>query len=141
MVTQALPDEHHVARYCKPSDLVDGIPLPKAFELKKDEEYLSVNWLEYFGESDLNAAVERVRKAFRNNHYQVRQNAGFAVLDVGAAKSALREHTKSEPTVKHLPSRNDPSHAGIFGSTPDNFTVTAELALLVTSENVHPAVP
>ena len=139
MVTQPLPDEHHVARYCKPSSLVDGLPLPKAFELRKDEEYLSVNWLEYFGESDLNAAVERVQKAFRNKRYQVRPNARLAILDVGTAKNAVRENTKSEPAIKHLPSQRDPSHAGIFGCTPDNLAIATDLALLVTLENMRAA--
>lgn len=141
MAHQPLPDEDHVARYCKPST-VDGhgIPLSAAFRLKQNEEYLSVNWLEYFGASELSGAVEGIRQAFRNKDYQVRPNARFAVLNVGAATSALRESTGTKPGIKHLPFRKDPSHAGIFADTSDHLAIAVELAALVTSENVYPAV-
>jgi len=44
-----IEDEHHVCRYCKPSSMgEDGLPLTSAFTLRTNEEYLSVNWLEYY---------------------------------------------------------------------------------------------
>lgn len=115
------------------------MPLSAAFRLKQNEEYLSVNWLEYFGVSELSGSVEGVRQAFRNKDYQVRPNARFAVLNVGAATSAIREATGTEPGIKHLPSRKDPSHAGIFADTSEHFAIAVELAALVTSKNVFPA--
>ena len=36
-----------------------------AFIPRQTENYLSVNWLEYFGENDLSAAVEQVQEIFR----------------------------------------------------------------------------
>lgn len=139
MRNEPLPDEHHVARYCKPSSVEDGLPSAEAFTLKKDDEYLSVNWLEYLGASDTYTAVERVREAFRNKRYQVRRNAGFAVLNVEAAKHAVHKATEATPAIKHLPARNDPSHSGIFVGTADNFAIAVQLAALVTPENMHAA--
>ena len=44
-----IEDDHHVSRYCKPSSIgEDGLPLTSAFRLRTKEEYLSVNWLEYY---------------------------------------------------------------------------------------------
>ena len=43
---------------------------------RQGEEYLSVNWLEYFGETDSGAAVERVREVFRGKNYQYVRTAG-----------------------------------------------------------------
>ena len=140
MRNEPLPDEHHVARYCKPSSVEDGLPSAEAFTLKRDEEYLSVNWLEYFNAPDISAAVERVREAFRNKRYQVRRNAGFAVLNVETAKHAVHNATEATPAIKHLPARNDPSHSGIFVGTADNFAIAVQLAALVTPENMHAAV-
>ena len=140
MRNEPLPDEHHVARYCKPSSVEDGLPSAEAFTLKQDEEYLSVNWLEYFNAPDLTAAVERVREAFRNKSYQVRRNARFAVLNVEAAKRAVHKATESMPAIKHLPTRDDPSHTGIFGGTAENFAIAVQLAALITLGNMHAAV-
>ena len=73
------------------------MPSAEAFMLKQDEEYLSVNWLEYFNAPDLTAAVERIRETFRNKRYQVRRNARFTVLNVEAAKHAIHGATKTMP--------------------------------------------
>ena len=43
-----------------------------AFRLRHDEEYLSVNWVEYLGAPDLPAAVERIREVFRRKDYALR---------------------------------------------------------------------
>ena len=43
----------------------NGMLLPAAFLPRRGEKYLSVNWLEYFGEADLGDAIEQVREVFR----------------------------------------------------------------------------
>ena len=104
-MNQPLPNEDHISRYCKPSSIDErGIPMSAAFGLRQGEDYLSVNWLEYFGETDLSAAVERVREVFRSKDFQVRPNGRFAVLNVGAAKIAVHEAAKRALSIDHLPS-------------------------------------
>ena len=73
MIAVPLPDSDHVSRYCKPSAVDErGLPLTAAFLPKQGEEYLSVNWLEYFGALNLTLAVDQVRQVFRHKNYRVR---------------------------------------------------------------------
>ena len=136
-----LPDEHHVSRYCKPTAVGrDGLPTAAAFELKPGEEYLSVNWLEYFDTPDLGVAVERVRETFRRKRYRVRRNGRFAVVNVGAALTAAAEVVGRRGRVDRIPLEDDDSHAGLFGYTVDDLAVAVELRVLIRPEHVHPAV-
>ncbi len=112
-----------------------------AFSLRQGEEHLSVNWLEYFDETDLNAAVERVREVFRSKDFQVRPNGRFAVLNVGVVKTAIHEVVGRRLDIDHLPLSDDKSHAGILGYASEDLAVAVELAALVTSQDVHPAIP
>ena len=139
MANTPLPDEDHFSRYCNPSAVEGESPLASAFIPRRGEEYLSVNWLEYFGESDLTAAVERVREVFRVKSYRVRQNGRFAVLNVGAAKAAAREGVDRALSIDRLPVGNDQSHAAVRGYGSDDLAVAVELAALVTRQDVHPA--
>ena len=115
--------------------------MANAFSLRQGENHLSVNWLEYFNETELNAAVERVREVFRSKDFQVRPNGRFAVMNVGAAKTAAHEAVGRTLNIDHLPLSDDESHAGILGYTSEDLAVAIELAALVTSQDVHPAVP
>ena len=136
-----LPDEHHFSRYCKPTAVGrDGLPTAAAFEIRPSEEYLSVNWLEYFDTPDPGAAVEHVRETFRRKHYRVRRNGKFAVVNVGAALTAAAEAVGRRGRVEHIPLEDDESHAGLFGYSADDLAAAVELRALIRPEHVHPAV-
>lgn len=47
-----LSDDHNVARYCSPRNIVDGQPVPQAFKLRTGGAFLSANWLEHFHVTD-----------------------------------------------------------------------------------------
>ena len=111
-----------------------------AFQLRKGESYLSVNWLEHFRAASVSAAVERVREAFRAKGYGLRPNGRFAVLNVGAAKMAVHAAMRRSLLIEHLPEPDDDSHAGIVGYSAEDLAVAVELAALVGSGDVHPAV-
>ncbi len=131
----------HVSRYCRPSAVDErGLPLSAAFTPRQGEEYLSVNWLVYFGETDSGAAVERVREVFRGKNYQVRPNGRFAVLNVGAAKTAVLEGLDRSLRINHLSLDDDESHSSILGYTSQDLAVAVELRALVTRQDVHAAV-
>ena len=112
MNNRPLPDNDHISRYCASHRTwaQNGMLLPAAFLPRKGERYLSVNWLEYFDKADLGDAIEEVREVFRRKGYKVKSNGRFAVLEIGAAKAA-----GDTLSIKHLPSINDESHAGILG--------------------------
>ena len=141
MTRVSLPDGDHVSRYCKPSAVDErGLPLSAAFLPKQGEEYLSVNWLEYFRALGLTAAVDQVRHVFRNKNYRLRPKGRFAVVNVGAAKTAVHEGRDKSLIINHLPVYDDKSHSGIIGYNADDLAVAVELNALVTSLDVHPAI-
>lgn len=140
MTGDILPDADHVSRYCKPS-AVDrqGRPMAAAFLPRRDEEFLSVNWLEYCGLPDLEAAVGQVRMQFQGRGYGLRRNGRFAVLNVGTAKAAVSQQLQRQLRIDHQPRDGDESHAGIHGYSCTDLAVAAELGL-VSHGTVYPAV-
>ncbi len=115
------------------------MPTASAFMPKPEEDYLSVNWLEYFGKGNSTDAIEQVRKTFQSKNYQLKRGGRFAVLNISAAKKAALEADDCALCINHLPVGDDPSHAGIFGYTSKDLAIAATLALLVTPQDVHPA--
>ena len=123
--SQAIPNEHHVARYCSGSLHQYGKVLPAAFELRDGESYLSVNWLEYFGLVTFDAALARICADKHGLGFNIRKTGRFAVLNVGIIRSlteSLSELSETiQPlTVTHLPEATDKSHSGIGGYPDDN---------------------
>ena len=135
-----LSDDDHFSRYCKPSTVdASGLPMASAFKLRKGEPHLSANWLEYFGGRNVKSAIGLVREALRKKDYTIKRNGRFAVLNVGATKSVVREKIGRTLSIKHLPCQNDESHAGVLGYTEDDLTVAVHLKALVSSRDVYPA--
>lgn len=116
------------------------MPLAAAFELRPGEAHLSVNWLEYFREPDLGAAVDRVRELFRARQYRLGRNGRFARLNVGETKRAVASAGAAMAGVEHLPVDEDESHCGVFGYSDDDFAVAVELSALVGRDEVYPAI-
>lgn len=136
-----IPDEDHVARYCKPKSVSRyGLPTALAFRLRPGETYLSLNWLEYFTEPSHESAIERVQESFHRKKYRLKRNGRFAVLNVGAAKEAVKRVVGRRGEVEQTGSDHDPSHVGLFGYTEDNISVALHLSKLVRRDQVYPAV-
>lgn len=136
-----LPDDDHVSRYCKPSSVgAQGLPLASAFRIRASESALSVNWLEIFGASSTDDAVDRIRTLFLASGFGLRVNGRFAVLNVGAAKAVVREELGLSLRIEHDPLPDDPSHAGISGLPADDLAAAVELTALVSQEDTYPAI-
>lgn len=112
--------------------------MPAAFELRANEDYLSVNWLEFLDASDLEAAVAQVRTVFRKKGYTVKQNGRFTALGVGELKVAVSAITGTA-RVERRRLDDDESHSGVFGYSADDFAVAVEIAALADHECVYPA--
>ena len=110
-----------------------------AFLSRSGDEYLSVNWLEYCGLPDLEAAVGHVRTQFQGRGCGLRRNGRFAVPNVGKAKAAVSQQVQRQLRIDHQPRFGDESHAGIHGYSSTDLAVAAELALAI-HETVYPAV-
>lgn len=112
-----------------------------AFRPREGEDYLSVNWLEFFETPNLSTAVQMVRTVFDSKGYRTRPNGRFVALNVRDIKSVARASGESSLDVEHVPLADDESHAGIIGYTVDDFEIAVEIRALVGLEDTFPAVP
>ena len=147
-----LPNTDEISRYCKPSDfdLKKNEPKVSAFqrawkqpqdceEPPYKEPFLSVNWLEYFGQIGRERAIDSVRTAFDAKHYEVKMNGRFVVIGISTAKAAAKCFGL-DLAIKYKPEADDPSHAGVFGlpdEDEDEIDIAAELKLLVTGSDIY----
>lgn len=139
MSNKTLDDDNHVSRYCKPSAVnTKGAPMAAAFALRKNEKFISVNWLECFDAPDIATAITYVREAFCKNGFKTRPAGKFAVLNVRNIKTAIYKKTESIPRIENFMNSENPSHSGIFSSKADNKIVAAALAHQLKPQDIHP---
>lgn len=135
-----LPDEDQVARYCAPRTVQNGVVLSPAFERRPQDEYLSVNWLEFFGATSTAEGVAQIRDAFEKKGFGIKRNGRFAILGVEAVLQKVLEETDRVLRILHSPVENDPSHSGIFDMPADDLDIQRILASLVTAEQTLDAI-
>lgn len=116
-----LPDYAQVVRYVSPSYVRDdGRVNGAAFQLRLNEEWLSVNWPGYFADLGKSEQISEVRRLSR---LRLRRNGRFAELNVGVAKQAVRAEMPDLRFVHDpLPAVDeyeaDPSHSQIAELPP-----------------------
>ncbi len=121
-----LPGNDHVVRYCPGSKLAeDGAPLATAFYLRRNEKYLSVEWMEYLQQHAKDDPVKKVASIFKEK-LNIGSTARMAVLNVGNMRHHVKTQTASTIRVLHEPGKNDPAHAGIHDTAQDEMII-AEL--------------
>jgi len=128
-----IPDQHHVLRYCRPRQVDNGTITMSAFLLRSSEEFISVNWMEYFG-VDITAdiQVEKVREDMGES-LTLSASGRFAKINVGDLKKRIES-----AEVKHQPEPENPSHAGIYIPEKDGRNAAFALADLVAPGGVFP---
>ncbi len=137
MTGDPIPPSDHVARYCPGSTIAPGGRVSgTAFRLRAGEEYLSVNWLEFFNLPSRAHQIAEVRRIL-DTKLTLGRTAKIAVLNVGEITNNVREQNPdgSEVSVRHEPLDDDPSHGGIFDVNSD---LIADLIAEIISE-AHPA--
>ena len=113
MTGDRLPNQDYISRYCSPRTLLeDGQPSAASFMLRTDEEFLSVNWLEYFDLSNRQTQITQVRRVLR---LTPAATAKIAVLNIGGILNRISRNSGRVLAVLHEPEQNDPSHSGIHG--------------------------
>lgn len=115
------------------------MPTTGAFTLRAGEDYLSVNWLEYFGAANVEAAVQLVRLAVARQ-LELRANGRFAVLNVGTARDAIAHDAGLNLPIEHMPTDADPSHSAMFADGVHRTKIAIELVALISSDDVFPTV-
>lgn len=140
-----IPDQDHVARYCKPTQVSDGEIQATAFMVRSVDKHLSVNWLECFKCDSRENEIAELRKIYSEKFKNIRPSAKIAILNVGeVCEKVLKEssdrrrieilHDPTPPTPFHT---GDPSHSGIYNLRNDDEFI-AELIVEAVRET-HPA--
>lgn len=134
-----IAESEHVARFCSPKTVSDGVVQPAAFMLRHDEEELSVNWLEFLQLPDRSDQIQQLKAIFSTKGFGIGANARFAVLNVGRIVETVRRDSEDfrELTVTHQPEINDESHAEIVGLRENDEAIAELVAQLV--EESYPA--
>jgi len=137
-----IPNSDHVARQVGGSKIDRGRVTAAAFELKPGEEYLSVNWLEFFGDSNRASQIDKIRSVFVEKGYSLGAKARFTVLNVGEAREYVKKECPNNTSISfaHEPTEDDPSHCGILDTAlNDEFIIAELLAELTDLESTFPA--
>ena len=134
-----LPDCDHISRYCPYTRLTEsGGPSGAAFRLRKEEKYLSVNWLEILGQSNRANEIAELRSIL-SRHITLAPSGRLAVLNVGAVQSHVLINSTDSRSLRilHEPLDNDASHTGIFDMNEDDDLIADLIAQIVIE--VYPA--
>src|SRR3989304_6046560 len=135
-----IPDQNHIARYCKPTQVSDGHIQATAFMLRAGEESLSVNWLEFLNCSSRESGIAEIQNIY-STKLNVGARAKIAVLNVGEVRQKVLTESPDRRKLEVLhapiendPSRkNDPSHSEISNLKQDDELI-AELILELVRE-------
>jgi hypothetical protein len=137
-----LPDEDHVIRYVPWGRLrrdedenVLGF-LPQAFQLRQEEDYLSVNWLQYYDgdpETQIRLSVWAMRDSFEK---PLGAKSAFAIGNVGEVKKTS-EAFGSRVRVVREPEPRNPGHSAILQLPRDDLSLLEALAADAFTELVR----
>ena len=129
MKGDTIPDNDHIARLCLPKHVDDEQIQATAFQLRPNEDILSVNWLEFLNCSSRESQIDEIRKTYMSK-LDVKPSAKIAVLNVGEVRKKVLTESSDDRNLEvlHDPLRNDPSHSGIYNLKQDDELI-AELIL------------
>ena len=133
-----IPDSDNIARLCKPSQAPNGEIQATAFMLRKNDESLSVNWLEFLKLPNRKHEISKIQKIY-SKKLSVSVNARIAILNVCEIREIVCKESPDNRNIEvlHDPIPKDQSHSGIYNLKHDDELI-AELILEVIREN-HPA--
>lgn len=140
-----IPDDDHVIRHVPwarlrrdEDDNVIGF-LPQAFQLRPDEQYLSVNWMEYHdGDRDtqITSSIWGIRASFER---PLGAKSAFGIASVTTIKD-ISQAAGTRVRITHEPDGDrNPGHAGIRQLPRDDLNLLEALAADAFVERVNNA--
>ena len=135
MKGETIPDQNHIARFCRPMQAPEGKIQATAFMLREGDKNLSVNWLEFLNCLSRESEITKIRTIYSET-FTVGARAKIAILNVGEVrKKVLTESPDGRNLeVLHDPLVNDPSHSGIYNLKQGDELI-AELILETVCES------
>ncbi len=135
MKGETIPDQNHIARFCRPMQAPEGQIQATAFMLRADEESLSVNWLEFLNCSNRESEITKIRTIY-SEKITVGARAIMAILNVGEVRKIVLTESPDGRNLEvlHDPLINDLSHSGIYNLEQDDELI-AELILETVRES------
>jgi hypothetical protein len=136
-----VPDEDHVVRYCKNTQVDGGRALGAAFQLEATHTELSVNWLERLSaeaprKEQLQIAREAMAKTMR-----LKQNGWLAVLQTLQFTSLAEcSGTALALVVRHHPVEGNDGHSGVHGMPEVASALATEVGLALAQRVAEPLV-
>ncbi len=144
---QPVPDNDHVARYCKGSDFDDdgrctyaAFLLRPATSGKVREDYLSVFWLDSLTRSDRAAPIVKLRaEVSRLQVLNPGKTAKYAVLNVGRTRATVNARCADSRWIRITEETDGHPyfHAGIHDTADEEETVAAAISDSIVE--IHPA--
>lgn len=123
-----LPNTDHISRYCAPKTAPDGQPTGASFMLRQSEEFLSVNWMEHFGETEQKTQIGKIREHIE---LSLAKYGLFAVLNVGRVIDHIQRFSEKKLAILHEPTQGDSSHSGVHGYQHEDLLVAELIAEMV----------
>lgn len=140
MTVKLIPDTDHVARHCPPGKCEEDMAGMDAFLLRPDEPYLSVDWLERTGKSELVDQLTVIVKTLQKRGRTVKTTDGLARLNVGTSIDNVLTNTGANLEFQSLGQSKTNTYSGIYGIPSDrraNEKVALQLSVLTLGE-LHP---
>lgn len=130
-----VPNTDHIARHITPGKCHGDEASIDAFTLRldKDEDYLSVDWLEKSGKTQLEEQIAHVVAQIVARKRTIKASHRLARLNVGASKELVSSICGIALDVLYLGNSNTDTYSGVYGIPLDphsNEKVAFQLALL-----------
>ena len=134
MKGETIPDQNHIARFCRPMQAPEGQIQATAFMLREGEESLSVNWLEFLNCSSRENEITKIQTIYSET-FTVGARARIAILNVGEVRKKVVTESPDGRNLEvlHDPLIDDLSHSGIC-NLKQNEELIAELILETVRE-------
>jgi len=132
-----IPDQDHVARFCKASTVDNGKIQATAFMVRKYEESLSINWLEILSRANRQEELTTLRKIYEKKNIRLAASGKIAIMNVGEVVTKVLTESSDRRNIEVLHDPTplvDPSHSGIYNLRYDDEEI-AELILEMINES------
>jgi hypothetical protein len=136
-----VPDDHHVVRYCKNTQVDGNRALGPAFQLEATHTELSVNWLERLSVAATRNEQLRIARDAMATTMTLKRNGWLAVLQTRQFTSLTEcSGTALTLVILHHPVEGNDGHSGVHGLPEIASALATEVGLALAQRVTEPVV-